>query len=71
MKIESIELTKDEMNQAVKLFLGWKNINLEVLNVEAKGYPTKHWIIDVNDNQTELAKIGSNPAKPITEVKPV
>ena len=69
MKIESLILTKEELNQAVQDFLNWKNVKVKVLTVEAKGYPLREWEVQLDTASlaiTEKTEV-SNLAPPSDE----
>lgn len=62
MKIETLELTDQEMNQAVTEFLRWRGMNLTVANIDGKGYPRRAWEITLSLDAVLPAP--REPAKP-------
>lgn len=67
MKIDNIEFTDEEMNTAVKEMLKLRGMDLEVVGVEAKGYPRRGWEICVKawDKETEEPKPQNAPPLPM------
>ena len=47
MKIKDIELTKEEVNQALTNLLNLHGIEMEVTDFEGVGYPVKSWRVSL------------------------
>ena len=49
MQIESIKLSKEELNQAVREFLKVRGITVEIESVDTYGYPARGWQVEVKE----------------------
>lgn len=57
MKIETLELSKEEMNEAVQRFLDWRNVKVKVSGVTSVGYPLRAWQVELETEKSEELKI--------------
>jgi hypothetical protein len=48
MKIEELILTGEEMNAAIEQFLKWHNMNVKVVSLSPRGYPSTYWKITLD-----------------------
>lgn len=60
MKIDIIEFTKDEINEAVQDYLDWRGIKVNVINISSVGYPIHAWQVELKTKSTEVERIQSS-----------
>ena len=64
MKIENIQLTVDEMKEAVRRWLAENGLRVNVKSVDSRGYPVEGFDVECGPN--EFAKVEMPEVKPIT-----
>lgn len=57
MKIDTLELTKEEMNEAVQNWLNWRNIKVTVTSITEVGYPLRNWQVELEGKTTEQVQV--------------